>query len=144
MTAPTALPEQFAAYVGAWAECPERQTFLTLFDLLRSLGGVQLDFVLRPGIGASLRAARECPGSRCADRPLFVLADVVEVGEERWLSVCFYGDMVSDPDDLGELIPGGLLGADGYCFDLDATDATSGEYVRARIVEAHAACAERE
>jgi len=57
---------------------------------------------------------------------------------ERWLSVCFYGDMVQDPDELGDLIPGGLLGSDGYCFDISEADDRLASYVSQRIQEAYA------
>ena len=55
----------------------------------------------------------------------------------RWLSVCFYGDMITDPDELGDLIPGGLLGSDGYCFDISEEDDALREYVGVRIQEAY-------
>jgi hypothetical protein len=55
----------------------------------------------------------------------------------RWLSVCFYGDMIQDPDEHGDFIPEGLLGADGHCFDIDEADESLLQYVRARIQEAY-------
>ncbi len=56
---------------------------------------------------------------------------------KRWLSVCFYGDSVTDPEEAGNLIPGGLLGEDGYCFDLYANDPETVAYLKKRIDEAH-------
>jgi hypothetical protein len=62
--------------------------------------------------------------------------------KQRWLSVCFYGDMIEDPDELGDLIPEGLLGADGYCFDITESDDSLEEYVRKRMNEAYKSAAE--
>jgi hypothetical protein len=56
---------------------------------------------------------------------------------QRWLSVCFYGDMIEDPAELGDLIPEGLLGADGYCFDITESDDQVQDYVSERIREAY-------
>ena len=65
------------------------------------------------------------------------MADVIDDDPtERWLSVCFYGDMVTDPDEKGDLIPEGLMGDDGYCFDLDEYDEEGVEYIKARLTEA--------
>ena len=61
---------------------------------------------------------------------------------ERWLSVCFYGDMISDPAERGEIIPGGLAGSDGYCFDMVEDDEGLAYYIVERLVEAGAAAAE--
>ena len=35
---------------------------------------------------------------------------------DRWLSVCFYDELVDDPKGLGDEVPGGLLGEDAKCF----------------------------
>ena len=56
---------------------------------------------------------------------------------DRWLSVCFFGDMITDPEEKGDLIPGGLLGEDGYCFDITEPDDKLAAYVEARIEEAY-------
>ena len=45
--------------------------------------------------------------------------------------------LLHDPDDLGDLIPKGLMGSDGYCFDLTEHDDTLGDYVRRRVHEAY-------
>ncbi|MBW2683786.1 MAG: hypothetical protein JRC69_09555, partial [Deltaproteobacteria bacterium] len=60
---------------------------------------------------------------------------------ERWLSVCFYGDMIADPEQRGEVIPGGLAGSDGYCFDMFEDDKELADYLVDRLVEACAAAA---
>jgi len=81
-----------------------------------------------------LRAAH--PGQK--DRSLYVMADVVDDDpRDRWLSVCFFGDMITDPEEKGDLIPDGLLGEDGYCFDITEPDDKLATYVEARIEEAY-------
>jgi hypothetical protein len=96
--------------------------------------GVSFDFYPRPGVSYSLRAKHESQ----EDRPLFMLIDVIDDPDARWLSVCFYGSTVADPGELGNLIPQGILGEDGYCFDLEEYDEKFLEYLCLRIDEAHA------
>ena len=62
--------------------------------------------------------------------------DVIEDVDGRWLSVCFYADTVSDPEERGNLVPLGLLGEDGYCFDVEEPDTVLEAYVLERIDEA--------
>lgn len=121
------------AFVEQWAESPDgnRQGFIRLQELLTNLEGVEVSFHPRPGVTYSLRGA--VSGT---NRPLFVMIDVIE-DEPRWLSVCFFGDMIQDPDQLGAEVPGGLLGEDALCFDLDTCTETSVAYVAERIKEAH-------
>lgn len=94
-----------------------------------------LDFVVRKGVSASLRAGLN-PGTR----PLFCLVDVVEDRGGPWLSVCFYADTVTDPEELGNLVPRGLLDEDGYCFDIEQPDMDIELYVHARITAAFESC----
>ena len=49
--------------------------------------------------------------------------------------------MINDPDEVGDLIPEGLLGSDGYCFNIDEYDESTIEYIKVRLDEAweHAA-----
>ena len=112
--------------------------FLSFYETVSNMENVAVSYVGRPGISHSLRAAH----SDQKRRPLFVMIDVIddEPGQ-RWLSVCFYGDMITDPEALGDLIPEGLLGDDGYCFDISGPDEDLHEYVRQRIHEAYAAAA---
>ena len=121
------------AFLEEWAESPEgnKQGFMQLMELLAGLQGVELSFHPRPGVTYSLRAA--IPGS---DRPLFVMIDVIE-DEPRWLSVCFFGEMVQDPEERGAFVPGGLLGADALCFDVETCTDALVNYVAKRIVEAY-------
>lgn len=108
-----------------------KRMFERFLNLFLKNKGVTLDFRERPGVSYSLRARHV----NQQNRSLFAMVDVIDDDpENRWLSVCFYGDMVTDPEDCGDLVPGGLLGEDGYCFDLDDGDAVP--YIEARIHEA--------
>ena len=128
------------ALLQGWTEDPlqVRGAFVEYMDLLDARAGVRLDFKARPGVSYSLRAVHE----KQEGRSLFVMVDVVDdEPEARWLSVCFYADMVADPDELGDFVPGGLLGEDACCFNLDENDAAMRGYIRARIEEAAASAA---
>ena len=121
-------------FITDWTEDPNgvKDVFLAIRETIESLDDVSVEFVARPGITYSLRGTKTSQDKR----PVFVLADVIDDDPSaRWLSVCFYGDTITDPDELGDLIPGGLLGHDGHCFDVE--DSEAGEYVQARIREAH-------
>ena len=50
--------------------------------------------------------------------------------------MCFYADEVSDPAGQGAFVPGGLLGDDALCFDLETCTPELLAYVRERLVEA--------
>jgi hypothetical protein len=98
-----------------------------------SLPGARFEFQQRPGVSYSIRLKHE----HQTDRPLFAMIDVIDDDpSQRWLSVCFYGDMIQDPEQMGDLIPEGLLGSDGYCFDITGSDASIRDYVGQRILEA--------
>lgn len=129
--------DDLKSLIETWSETAAntKKAFLQIKEQLTSKPDTTLAFKARPGVSYSLRAA--CPGH---DRQLFVMADVIDDDpDNRWLSVCFYGDMISDPEELGDLIPGGLLGEDGYCFDIDEWQEELLNYVMARIDEAHQA-----
>ena len=128
--------EQVQQFLNEWAKdaLGTKPVFQFLYEGLKNREDVKMEWVPRPGISYSLRAVHE----NLKDRPLFVMLDVIDDdAEERWLSVCFYGDMVADPDELGDLIPGGLLGSDGYCFDVSEGEDALRQYVGARIQEAY-------
>ena len=110
-----------------------RGVFLRLKAHLETKTPVRLAFKARPDVSYSLRAS--APDQ---DRELFVMVDVIDDDpQNRWLSVCFYGEMITDPEEKGDLIPGGLLGEDGHCFDIEEADDALVDYVLARIDEAH-------
>lgn len=128
--------EQVRQFLNEWENdaLGLKPVFRFLYEELEGRDDVRLEWVDRPGISYSLRASH---GNQ-KDRPLFVMLDVIDDDpDERWLSVCFYGDMVNDPDELGDLIPGGLLGSDGYCFDISEGEDALGQYVGMRIQEAY-------
>jgi len=119
-------------FLASWEATAEgnRAAFLALKEHLEGLGAV-LNFVPRPGITYSLRASN--PAQK--KRELFVMADVIE-DTPRWLSVCFYQDLVSDPDGRGDSVPGGLLGEDAICFDMEQADDGQLLYLKRRLDEA--------
>jgi hypothetical protein len=130
--------EAIARFLDEWRGPADdmKGEFLKLMERLSSTGG-RLSFIPRPGISYSLRGFFD-EGGKTSDR-LLVMVDVIDDDpENRWLSVCFYGDDITDPDELGDLVPQGLLGEDGYCFDLMEHDDELLAYVAERIGEAYA------
>ncbi len=128
---------ELSAFIETWEETATniKTAFLQLKNHLQAKEDSILSFKARPGVSYSLRAT--CPGQK---RELFVMADVIDDDPpNRWLSVCFYGDMISDPEDIGDLIPEGLLGQDGYCFDIDEGEEGLLTYIKARLDEAYQA-----
>lgn len=122
------------AFIEQWSgDSGMRQCFVTLYDTVRTMSDVDLSLVARPGVSYSLRPKH----LKQTERNLFSMIDVIDDNpEERWLSVCFYEDMISDPDGVGEVIPGGLAGADGYCFDMYEADEKLTDYIGKRLQEA--------
>ena len=123
-----------------WADDPGKikPVFVKLQDGLSGKENATLSFKSRPGISYSLRANIGKTGNTGGGR-LFVMVDIVDDDpKNRWLSVCFYGDMITDPDEEGDLVPEGLLGEDGYCFDLYEYDEAAISYLEQRIDEAYA------
>ena len=120
------------AFIADWQDDPNgvKAAFLRLKKVLESLNEATVSFIPRPPASYSLRA--EPPRGR----PVITMVDVATLDGERFLSVCFYADTITDPDERGDLIPGGLLSQDGYCFDLDSGDADDVAYIEARIIEA--------
>ena len=124
-------------FIHGWVEdsFETKAIFNSLFQDLKQKENVTIEFHERPGITYSLRGIHK----NQKDRPLFVMIDVIDDDpKQRWLSICFYVDMIEDPDEQGDLIPEGLLGSDGYCFDLMEHDDALVNYVRRRIQEAYA------
>jgi hypothetical protein len=126
--------QELQSFVDDWTDTDERnkEAFLRLKSHLDAQDGVQLEFISRPGVTYSLRASH--PNQ--SKRTLFVMVDVIE-DDPRWLSVCFYGEMITDPDEQGDFVPEGLLGEDAMCFDIDQYDDTLLKYVEARLDEAY-------
>lgn len=126
-----------------WKDTPQqtKKAFLQLKDHLSQKTGLTLDFNARPGVTFSLRAKH----IQQHQQPLFVMIDIIDDDPtSRWLSVCFYGEMISDPDDIGDFVPEGLLGEDAHCFDIEAWDAKLLGYVTARLDEAFSIAARKE
>lgn len=124
-------------FLDSWTDDPSgvKNAFLRLKSVLDNLNDATVSFVPRPPATYSLRA--EPPRGR----PVITMVDVASLDGERFLSVCFYADTITDPEERGDLIPGGLLSKDGYCFDVDSDDDDAVDYVEARILEAAAAFA---
>ncbi|MBT3311041.1 MAG: hypothetical protein HN737_12785 [Desulfobacterales bacterium] len=121
--------------IEEWIDTPEqtKKAFLRLKKHLESQSEVKFDFNARPGISYSLRATHNKQ-----KRQLYVMLDIIDDDpENRWLSICFYGEMITDPDEVGDLVPEGLLGEDGHCFDVDDWDENNLKYLEARLDEAH-------
>lgn len=129
MNATLQAVEEFLASWEATAE-GNKAGFIRLKDRLASHHGSVLEFHPRPGVTYSLRGT--VPGK---ERPLYVMVDVIE-DAPRWLSVCFFGDMITDPEEQGAFVPGGLLGNDAICFDLEACSDEALRYVETRLDEA--------
>ncbi len=123
-------------WTGSGQEVRARVRFF--LDHLLAKDGVEIDFVARPKVSYSLRPRRS--EQKAKGRSLFAMIDIIDDDpDNRWLSVCFYGDMISDPEERGEVIPGGLAGDDGYCFDMFDDDVALADYLVARLDEAEVA-----
>lgn len=126
------------AFLSEWEDCDARQAFMIFRQTLESIDGAVLGFKARPGITYSLRGAHPAQQGR----ELFAMIDVIDDDpEQRWLSVCFYDDMVTDPDEQGDWVPQGLMGEDARCFNVDELDEAFVSYVAGRIREAGARAA---
>lgn len=131
----TVFPEALNELMASWQTDPlkARDAFKQYADFLAAQEGVDFDFKARPGVSYSLRAHHKAQQKR----ELFVLVDIIDdEPESRWLSVCFYADMISDPDELGDFVPQGLMGEDASCFNLDSHDPAMQAYIAARLGEA--------
>ncbi len=128
--------EGLDTFIERWKETATKtkKAFLRLKDHLARLPDVVLSFKARPGVSYSLRAAHK----NQKKRPLFVMVDVIDDDpSNRWLSVCFYGEMITDPQERADVVPGGLMGEDASCFDVDQWDEELLSYIEQRIDEAH-------
>lgn len=125
---------ELTEFIDNWTtdESKMQEAFVILKNVLEGLEGVVLDFQPRPGLTYSLRGTHP----HQTEKPLFVMVDVIEA-DPRWLSICFYNDMVTDPEQRGDYVPGGLLGEDALCIDFEEYDEERIKYITARITEAH-------
>lgn len=120
-------------FLASWEDTAEgsKAAFIALQRHLARLNGAELRFIARPGISYSLRARHQDQQKR----ELFAMVDVIE-DVPRWLSICLYQDWVSDPDGLGDRVPGGLLGEDAICFDMESASEERLTYLCERLEEA--------
>ena len=125
---------QLDAFIEEWKETPEKNkaAFLHFREYLAGKEGVRLEFIPRTGVTYSLRAAHTARKKR----ELFVMVDVIE-DNPRWLSVCFYNEMITDPDEKGNYVPKGLLREDAVCFDIEERDEELIRYIEIRLDEAY-------
>ncbi len=132
----TTTSQELGGFVESWEESAEgnKKAFERLHKHLRTMEQAALQFFPRPGVTYSLRGVLASD----PDNTLFVMVDVIE-DSPRWLSVCFYGALISDPEEKGAFVPGGLLGEDAVCFDLEEYNEQDLAYVEQRITEAYAA-----
>jgi hypothetical protein len=85
----------FDEFVAGWTDddAGMKKALLRFRNRLETIKGVSFDFKARPGVSYSLRAKHE----NQKDRTLFVMIDVVDDDPEaRWISMCFYGDLITD------------------------------------------------
>ncbi len=124
------------AFLAKWdnSDSGIKEAFLELYRFVHSLPQTMLRFSPRPGISYSLRIHPTGEDAKSNDIPL-ALIDVIDE-QPRWISACFAAESITDPESLGDLIPGGLLGKDGYCFDITTSDSGIVAYIKERIVEA--------
>ncbi len=122
------------AFLGKWQadNLHIKEIFLQIVALLDTMENITLIPLIRENVSVSIRAKHNAQTERSA----FAFIDIIDdEPKNRWLSVCFYEDMITDADSLGDLVPGGLSGEDGYCFDVSEAD--EAPYVLARIQEAY-------
>ena len=135
------MTTELDGFISDWNDTDTRikQAFEELLAHLNTLEDTALEFVARPSVSYSVRPKHDLQKKRS----LFAMVDVIDDDpDNRWLSVCFYGEMITDPEEKGDLIPEGLLGEDGYCFDLDEYDPGAVDYLKQRLTEAHTAAPE--
>ncbi len=128
--------ERLEEFIDTWKDTPTKTklAFTQIYEHLKTFEDTTLEFKARPKVSFSLRPMH----NNQKNRSLFAMVDVIDDDpEERWLSVCFYKEMITDPDETGDLIPEGLLGEDGYCFDLYEYNPDEIIYLKQRISQAY-------
>ena len=130
--------EAISGFLETWTddEAGVKSVFLWLLEQLLARPDTLLDFRNRPGVSYSLKAHID---QKTGELPqLFSVVDVIDDDpNHRWLSVCFYAEMITDPEDKGNLIPQGLMGEDGYCFDVFEKAESLMSYIERRTNEAY-------
>ena len=127
--------KQIEEFISSWQETSldAKKVFIDLKKHLEEKEGVEIFFNARPKISYSLRAKHK----NQKNRELFAMVDIIDDDpKERWFSVCFFEDMIKDPEEKGDIIPDGLLGQDGYCFDLDNYIEDEILYIKSRLDDA--------
>jgi hypothetical protein len=129
------MQQKLDTFLAEWEDnaLQVKKSFVSLRNYLAHQTDLTFTFKARPGVSYSLRAKHLLQ----TKRELFVIMDVIDDPDNRWLSICFYPDMITDHDDKGVLIPLGLLGEDGYCFDLEEWDEEYLRYLKIRLDEAY-------
>ncbi len=129
------MQRELDTFIDGWEDGPlqVKKSFVLLKNYVADRNDIAFTFKARPSVSYSLRVKHALQSKR----ELFVIMDVIDDPENRWLSICFYPDMITDPDDRGVLIPLGLLGEDGYCFDFEEWDEEYLEYLKTRLDEAY-------
>lgn len=128
--------KELDTFIDTWTETGSgtRKAFTVIVEHLKTLDNIFFEFNARPGISYSLRPRH----ANQTDKSLFAMVDVIDDDpNERWLSICFYSEMITDPYEMGDLIPEGLLGEDGYCFDLYEYDEDDIRYLTKRLSQAY-------
>ena len=131
--------DEMSALLDGWVNDPDKikVVFLKLRDKLFAMENITLSFKSRQGVSYSLRAFSGNNEEKSSQ--LFVLIDIIDDDpDNRWISVCFYGDMINDTEEMGDFVPQGLLGKDGHCFDLYDYNESMLLYIEKRIDEAYA------
>ena len=125
-------------FIRAWQVdgLATKGAFIVLKEILEKNENSLISFHARPGITCSLRA--HIAENTEQEGPLYAMVDVIDDDpEQRWLSACFYGDRITDPEERGDFVPGGLLGHDAICFDFDSENGELLDYIKGRIAESY-------
>ena len=134
VTANPAMQDAVTTLLDCWSGDPGnvKEVFTELKEAISGKSGVELDFKSRPGVSYSLRGSVR--KSREKEAALFVLIDIIDDDpDNRWLSVCFYEEKITDPKQAGQIVPAGILGVDGYCFDVFEYSESDLTYLLQRI-----------
>ncbi|OQY01346.1 MAG: hypothetical protein B6I26_04695 [Desulfobacteraceae bacterium 4572_130] len=111
-----------------------KKAFMIIMDYIIKMKDISFEFKARPKISYSLRLKHK----NQKNRSFFAIIDIIDdEPNQRWLSICFYEDMINDPKDLGDMIPQGMMGEDGYCFDFYEYNEKNIEYIKKRFDQAY-------